>query len=106
MYVGCAVAWCSKMGSQRDDLGLEQAGNVLAAASRDDMREAGRDYFNRMLTKTTDGSLSLKSSGKKRRAKLDADVMAVGAVIEGSKLYVLLGTCVSFRALGILLLKV
>ena len=69
------------------------------------LREAGRDYFNKMLSKTTDGSKSAKQTRRKRE-KVDADLEAFGAAIEGSKLYIALGVQQASRALGVFLLKV
>jgi hypothetical protein len=43
---------------------------------------------------------------RKRRENVDADVEAVGAANEGSKLYVSLALCLACRAIGVLLLTV
>ena len=73
--------------------------------SRQDLRDAGRDYFNQMVSKTSEGSLALKPPRRKRE-KVDKDVAAFGQVIEGGKMYFALSVCQVCRALGVFLLKV
>jgi hypothetical protein len=73
--------------------------------SRDDLRQSGREYFQKMLTAKHSEAVPTKTA-RKRRENVDADVEAVGAAIEGSKLYVFLALCLACRAFGVLLLKV
>jgi hypothetical protein len=72
--------------------------------SRDDLRQSGREYFQRVLSAKNMGP-SLATPLRKRREKVDPDVEALGAAIEGSKVYVILPLILACRAFGMLLLK-
>jgi hypothetical protein len=88
------------------------ANAALDQERKDAMRKAGQEYFNRVLEQATKGGdpfirqLNTKHDTHLAGISEDPDLAAFGMVLEGSKLYLLMGVLVLTQASSLVSLKV
>lgn len=79
---------------------------ILPESKRESMRKAGEAYFEKQMLPPSRRPVATTRSVRKRRGLEDPDILVVGNILEGGKMFFLAALFVSAQAIGICALKV